>query len=268
MPPGEDAVERAWRVGRGAHPEVALPRDVFARFVGERGDAWANGDEGRARDLFLACACLRREPHAVRTFVSSYIDRIPAYLARRVSSTDLMSEVQQQLAMRLLVGDSQKPPLLASYSGRGSLEGFVRVAAGRLAVDLQRSDARQPRALGLQDELLADDLELKLLKDAYRNPFRDAFAGAIAALEPEQRALLRLHYVEGTTTEQLARLRKVGRATIVRRLAEARDALIAGVQQRLRGTAGIDEDEFEGVLRMVRSQLDLSLVRLLRETFT
>jgi RNA polymerase sigma-70 factor, ECF subfamily len=258
-------VERAWRAGQEAHPGIPLPRDAFAEFLVQRGETAA--DDARAGDLYLACACLWRVPQALQAFMGAYIGRIPLYLGRRVAP-DLVGDVQQQLAMRLLVGDGGKAPLLASYTGRGSLEGFVRVAAGRLAVDLQRSDARQPRPLGsaVQDELLADDLELKLLKDVYREPFRRAFALAVAGLAPEHRALLRLHYAEGMTTEQLARVRKVGRATIVRRLADAREALVAAVQEQIH--AGVAKEEFEGLLRMVRSQLDLSLVRLLRETMT
>jgi RNA polymerase sigma-70 factor, ECF subfamily len=82
----------------------------------------------------------------------------------------------------------------------------------------------------------------------------------------EQRGLLRLHYVEGVTTEQLAKMRRVGRATVVRRLADARDALVAGVHERIAARTGVDRAELEATLRLVRSQLDLSLVRLLRET--
>jgi hypothetical protein len=52
-------------------------------------------------------------------------------------------------------------------------------------------------------------------------------------------------------------------SAIVRRLSEARGALVAGVQEEVRRTLGLDKEEIEGVLRLVRSQLDLSLARLL-----
>ena len=48
--------------------------------------------------------------------------------------------------------------------------------------------------------------------------------------------MLRLHYVEGMTTERLAGLFQVSRRTIVRRIREASDALLEGVHAELRRT--------------------------------
>src|SRR5262249_55618053 len=164
----------------------------------------------------------------------------------------------------LLVAEEGKAPLLESYTGRGSLEAFVRVAASRIAVDLQRRGGRKASSLdaALGKAALTEDLELKLLKEAYREPFRVAFAAAIRGLAREHRGLLRLHYVEGMTTEQLARLHRIGRATVVRRLRDAREKLVEGVQEELRARHGIAKTELEGLLRVLRSQIDLSLNRL------
>ncbi len=266
----DDATTRAWSSGRAAHAGVDLSLEDFADHVSRGGMAWPPADDARAADLYLACACLRRVPRAAETFMTCYVERIPSYLRRRTTSAETVREVQQQLAVRFLVGDEGRPALLESYTGRGSLEGFVRIAAGRLAVDLLRSASRRPVSMetAVAHELIAEDIELLMLKEAYREPFRRAFAPAVAALLPDARALLRLHYVEGMTTEQLARLRKVGRATVVRRLADARDALVDALKDQLRAKVGIGDEEFDSLLRLVRSQLDLSLVRLLHETMT
>jgi RNA polymerase sigma-70 factor, ECF subfamily len=265
----DEVIERAWQAGRAAHPGVALERAAFVEFVRGLGDEWwqAN-DPDRGVDLFLTCACLHRVPRAAERFVAAYIDTAPAYLHGRVRSPDLLAEVRQRLASFLVVGKGEKPPLLASYRGRGTLMAYVRVIAGRVAVDVLREVGRQPRSLEtvIEKDVEGDDVELAMLKEAYREPFRQSFGAAIAALSRDHRALLRMHYVEGLTTEQLARMHDVARATIIRRLAAARDEVIRGLQRILRERLGIDERECKGLLRDVRSQLDLSLARLLRDT--
>ncbi len=55
-----------------------------------------------------------------------------------------------------------------------------------------------------------------------REPVSRAFRAACVGLPAAQRALLRLHYVQGVTTANLARMYAASRATIVRRLTEAR----------------------------------------------
>ena len=58
------------------------------------------------------------------------------------------------------------------------------------------------------------------------------------------------------------------RATIVRRLTEAREALVDAVKGELRATAGIEAQDFESILRLVKSQLDLRLSVILKDPDT
>jgi RNA polymerase sigma-70 factor (ECF subfamily) len=264
---GSESRERAWRAGRSTYAGLALDRADFDAFLA-RLDGVVSPEARHDEDLYLACACLARVPGAAETLFARYLERVPMYLGRHTLPPDLVADVQQQLAERLMFGQNGRPPLLSSYTGRGTLEGFVRVSANRLAVDLQRGAARQPRSYGglADSQALAEDLELQLLKETYREPFRVAFVAAAAALRSEHRALLRQHYVDGLTTAQLARMRRVSRATIIRRIAEAREELVAGMKEHLRATIGLADAEFESFLGLVRSQLDLSLMSLLRQT--
>lgn len=255
-------VDAVWQAGHAIHPTVDLPRERLGEYLGTR--TW-DGTPARAADLYLAAACLAGLPQATECFAATYLGRIPRYLGKLATSVDFVDEVKQRLAVLLFVGDGDQP-LLASYTGLGPLEGWLRVTAMRLGLRLRRGDARRDnwerRAAA---PVLDRDPELALLKQAYREPVLRCFVAAVSALPTEQRLLLRLHYVEGMTTAALATLHRIGRATVVRRLADARAAVLAATLERLGTTLGAATEELESVLRLVRSQLEVSLTDLLAD---
>jgi hypothetical protein len=55
----------------------------------------------------------------------------------------------------------------------------------------------------------------------------------------------------------------ISRATLIRRLADAREALVLAVKTELRAAAGVAEKDFDSVLRLVHSQIDLRLSMIL-----
>jgi RNA polymerase sigma-70 factor (ECF subfamily) len=258
-------VDRAFALGRAAFPAVALDRDAFAAYLDERS---ASADAAHAADLYLACACVLGVPRAADAFVARHLDKLPAYLGRLARSADFVAEVKQVLATRLLVGTPDGPPHVAEYNGRGALEGFVRVAATRTALNLIRHEGQRRASFteAVERQLVDGSEDLGHLKAAYREPFRRALADAARALAREHRLLLVLHYGEGMTTAQVASLQQVSRPTIVRRIGAAREALLGDVFARLRAALQIGDEELAGILPLVRSQLDVSLVRLLRQS--
>jgi RNA polymerase sigma-70 factor (ECF subfamily) len=207
-------------------------------------------------------------PRAAEAFMARFLDKLPAYLGRLAHSPDFVAEVRQVLATRLLVASGSSPPHLAEYGGRGPLEGWVRVAATRTALNLLRRDGQRRASFteAVESRLVDESDDLSHFKAAYRQPFRQALSEAALALAHEHRLLLVLHYVQGMTTAQLAALQQVSRPTIVRRIGEARDALLADVFARLRDALHVADDELADLVPLVRSQLDVSLFRLLRVT--
>src|SRR4029077_2480551 len=101
-----------------------------------------------------------------------------------------------------LIGDEDKAPAIASYAGRGSLEGWVRATAVREGLALVRESARN---VELGDSVLErpGSVDRTWLVARYREPVLAAFATATTSLPREHRALLRLHYVYGLTTNEL-----------------------------------------------------------------
>jgi RNA polymerase sigma-70 factor, ECF subfamily len=262
-----EAVLQAHRAGLHAHPGIDLPLDTFAAFAAAREASW-RGDPARAEDLFLACACAEGLPEAAAEFLRRFGSRIGGYLGRLADSEDLVAEVRQVVTVRCLVGAAGKPPAIAEYSAAGSLEGWVRATAVREALALRRDGARHDPLSStqvLEQRLAGADRELEHLKSLYSAEVSRAFAAAAADLPAAQRTLLRLHYAHGLTTAHLARMYHVSRATLIRRLADARDALVGRVMEALRASAGVGANEFDSVLRLVKSQLDFTLSTLLRD---
>jgi RNA polymerase sigma-70 factor (ECF subfamily) len=100
------------------------------------------------------------------------------------------------------------------------------------------------------------------LKTRYRGEFKAALEHALVNLASEQRNLLRLHFVDGLRLEDLARLFHVDRSTVVRRIAAAREAIVDEAKRLLQERLDIDAAEFESLIGLVRSRLDLSLPSL------
>ncbi len=176
-----------------------------------------------------------------------------------------VEDVRAAVRDKLLLADGDGPPRVVAYAGLGRLRGLVQVSAVRTAISVLRQTDRE---LPLADDGAAlpgldPGAELTLIKAQYRAAFAAAFAAAVAALEPRDRTLLRLHFLGAVTLEALAEMYGVHRATIVRWLAAARERILRDTQRRLRASLGVPADELAEVLRMIQSQLEVSVHRLL-----
>ena len=251
-------VERA----RGAWPELALDDARFAAYLaGRLGD----GDEPPyVEDLYLACACVDGLPRALEIFDARHLSAVPRHLLRLDRSPAFVDEVRQRLRERLFVGSDGESPRLASYSGRGPLGTWVKIAAIRLALNLRRSDRDQSLSPG-DEPMIAGSPELLLLRHRHRADFNAAFCQAVAALTVEQRQLLRLHFLDSVSLGRIAALHHVDKSTISRRLQLAREALFGETERRLRARLKLGDGEAGSLMRLLRSQLgDVSVARLLR----
>jgi RNA polymerase sigma-70 factor (ECF subfamily) len=142
----------------------------------------------------------------------------------------------------------------------------VRVAAIRTAIDLQRHrGTRDEQKNSSPGELATVDPELDYLKQRYRDTFNAAIRRAIAALGTDQRDILRRHFVEGLTLDDLAAQARVHRVTIARRIAAARQAVGDEAHRLLEAELRANGAEVDSLARIMRSQLDLSLPGLLQD---
>ena len=256
---------------RRAWPRVELGAGEFAAALAERiapdEEVLAALGLMRAGDVYLAAAAARDAPGALAAFEEAILSRVPAYLSRSGAGAVAVDEVKQALRIKLLVDAADRPARIRQYSGRGALDSWVCAAAIRAARDLHRADERRRDDGSEELDVLAasDDPELESLRRRYRADFRVALQGAIAALAPRQRTLLRLHFFEGVSTVELGRLYAVNQSTASRWLAEARATVLDGVRARLRQKLGVSSSEFDSLVGLLHSRLDASFGQLLGE---
>jgi RNA polymerase sigma-70 factor len=174
----------------------------------------------------------------------------------------MVEEVGQQLRAKLLVGP---PPKLAQYRASGRLGAWVRMVAVRTALDMCETDPVIAGRLQTGEEPLLDalDQEQRLIRSKYGRLFEEALRDAVRQLSKRDRNLLRFHYVARMTFEAIARSYHVNRSTAVRWLAAIRDDLDSAVRVRLWDELGISPTEVRSLWNAVRSDVEVSISRLL-----
>lgn len=267
---GERLVDMVTKA-RAARPEIDVDDADFVRHVGTL--LAANTDPVQALDglrgdeLLVACGCTLGNVAAHRVFEAEYLPEAKRILARAGHPTD-EQEFLQRLRDRLLIRDGDKPSRIAAFSGRGELKNWVRIAAHRLVVDGYRKghDPTVSKEADATEAIAsaAPDPELAALKSTYREGFRAAFETAFARLTPGDRTLLRYRYIDGLEVQQIAAIDGRHRVSISRALSRARDSLLENLRRDLAERLHVGMSEAESMVRLMRSQIDVSISRLLR----
>jgi len=190
---------------------------------------------------------------------------VPAFVAKLGLDRAAIDEVRQRLRHRLLVPNHAGHQKIADYRGLGRLPSWLRVVAIRIALDLKQQEPHRSSSPPRDDQLVSDDPELDYLRQRYAEDFRVAFVDALRALPIEQRNVLRLHLLDGLSIDRIGKLHDVHRATAARWLVNARERLAKDTQRLLQSRLNVSPSEFESLLRLVRSDLDVSLCRILAE---
>jgi RNA polymerase sigma-70 factor, ECF subfamily len=258
----DDALRAAFNRGQDQWPTVrGLTLEALRSFVdGAAVDPTAF--EERAGDLYLAAAAAGGNDDAVRVFDSQFLSKVPSWLSRLHLSGDLVEEVRQDMRSKLLVGP---PPKLAQYRASGPLGAWVRMVAVRTALDICAADPVITRRLetGGEPLLNALDQEQQLIRSKYGALFQEALRDAVGQLSKRDKNLLRFHYIAGMSLDAIARTYHVHRATVVRWLAAIRDDLNTAVRIRLWDELGISPAEVRSLWNAVRSDVEVSISRLL-----
>jgi RNA polymerase sigma-70 factor (ECF subfamily) len=274
-----DLPRRLWALvadGRAAWPDLSVePRALVAYVAGHLEDDADPGeslDGLRAADLYLACACASGSDAAIETFDRHYMKEVDIALARMRVGPPRSHDVKQLVRQRLFVGGGRSPgaPVpapgkISEYAGRGDLRRWVRAVAVRTCLNDLRKGKQE--ILTDDDQLIAqhampgDDPELAYMKRTYAGEFKQAFGEALAGLGAREQTLLRYHHVDGLNIDEIGAIYRVHRVTAFRWLEKAKgqlvDATLAGLRARLR----LSPQELDSVLRLIRSQVHLSLVR-------
>lgn len=257
--------------GRAAWPMLLLGEEQFAahlvQLLAEQPELRCA--ELRVANLYLARACIDGDAAALAVFEASFLPAIDGTLQRVRLSREQRQDVLQNLRVSLFLPRGTQPGRIAQYRGKGELRRWLRAVALREA---WRTGKTVRRELALDDAVLAtvvvldENPALARFKEACRAELKQVFVAALEHLRPEDRTVLRQYHLDGLTIDELARLYGIHRATAARRVGKARslltESVIAGFGERLQ----IRGRELASVLELVRSQLDLSLDRLLGAT--
>lgn len=179
---------------------------------------------------------------------------------------DSLDDVMQSVRERVLIGAPDRPPQIGSYEGRGELRLWLRVIAVRTALGLRRDHRRElaaSDAAALYVPGLASDPALEQAKQTYQIEFAEAFAEALAAMSERERSLLAQQFVDGLGVGEIAAVYSIHRDTAARWLSRARAKLYAATRRGLMSRLHIDRSEFDSILRLIRSRLDVTFRDLL-----
>ncbi len=266
----ESALRARWSAACAAWPQLTVPAEIFGAYWAARVPADIKSTTAlmgmRVEELLLTCACTRGGGDAIRLLEARYFPLVLNSLGRMRLDPPRIDEVKQIVRRQLLVGEGDQAPRIANYAGLGDLGSWLSVTAVRAAYKLLRKEKQHGHA---EDDQLADvampntDIELAYTKKHCRELFRDSFKQAMAALDDREKNLLRQHYLDGMTIDQIGLLYKTHRATAARWMASARQKLLDHTRGVLMRRLKAPLAECESIIRMAQSQFEMSFHHLL-----
>lgn len=178
----------------------------------------------QADDLFLALACANGNERAWWEFDQqhrSYMERVARHLAKTdIDATDVVDTVYEQLYGTRIV-DGERVSKFSTYSGRGSLRGWLRTVIWHSLVDLHRA-SHDEVSLDEMTENVGEGIahanfaepapggEAEMIGQIERNRYRQATLAAIenafSSLDNHEKLLLLYYHVENLKLREIARL--------------------------------------------------------------
>jgi RNA polymerase sigma-70 factor (ECF subfamily) len=210
-------------------------------------------DSLRLDELLLARACARGIEKAWDEFITLYRPKLYS-AARAIAGDDgLGRELADSLYADLFgtrVGpNGTRVSKLDSYTGRGSLEGWLRALLAQEFVDRHRSRRRlvnfdeeiQARCGHVADETVSSTEQIALV---------NATDIALAALPSEDRFLLSAHFLDERTLAEIGRMLDVHESTVLRRIEKVTGALRKQIIKELCRNSGMSRRAAEELLNV------------------
>jgi RNA polymerase sigma-70 factor len=254
-------------------------------------------NELQTKDLFLALACAAGNEFAWWEFdqqYRSYVERVARHLASTETDASEVIDIVYVELYGTKVVDGMRVSKFATFSGRGSLKGWLRTVVWHSLVDLHRVS---------HDEVSLDEMvenvgeshahssfaestkggEEETLEQITRNRYRAAALGAIqkvfAALESHEKLLLLYYHVESMKLREIARMvespesplrnwiqrksaartknaeNKIHESTVMRWLDKTYAGILKDFRDELSGKAGLNEEEIGVCMKIVTEDM-------------
>lgn len=178
----------------------------------------------QADDLFMALACANGNERAWWEFDHqhrAHLERIARHLAKTEADAQEVIECVYVELYGTRVVNGERVSKFATYSGRGSLRGWLRTVIWHALVDLHRA-SHEEVSLDEMTETVGEGMahasfaepppggESEVLDQIARNRYRRvtllAIQGAFASLEDHEKLLLLYYHVEQMKLREIARL--------------------------------------------------------------
>jgi RNA polymerase sigma-70 factor (ECF subfamily) len=235
---------------KSGYAELGLTGESFTAILLEVGNKYATPATSeaelrvffvslRVEDLALARACAAGSNSAWEIFLTRFREKL--YLsALRIARQDAGARELADTLYADLYGttlrDGQRVSKLSSYSGRGSLEGWLRTVLAQEYVNRYR---RTKRLVSLEEES-EEGVQFRA-HDAAPEPASDkrlelATEEALAFLSGEDRTILCSYFLDGRTLAEIARMLGVHESTISRKIEKLtrslRKQILSGLARR------------------------------------
>ncbi len=221
----------------------------------------------RVEELALARGCARGNEAAWEIFLNRYREKLYSTAHSIASEDSAARDLADSLYADLYgmrTSDGRRVSKLESFTGRGSLEGWLRAVLAQEYVNRYR---RQQRLVSLEERTEAGvqfQAEEPDPAQALDSRLEEATDQALVALPAEDKFILAGYYLDGRTLAELARLLGVHESTVSRRLdkitASTRKAILAGLIKR-----GMSSKEAEQAMQVEASEFTLDVRRRLVE---
>ena len=263
---------------RSGCEKIGLTRESFAVILCEVGSKHATAATSltelrafflslRVDELALARACAAGINSAWEIFLTRFREKL--YLsALRIAREDSAARELADTLYADLYGTStregQRVSKLASYSGRGSLEGWLRTVLSQEYVNRYR---RTKRLVSL-DEESEEGVQFRAPEPepvpAADPRLAQATDEALAFLSGEDHTVLSAYYLDGRTLAEIARMLGVHESTISRKLDKLAKSLRKQILAAL-GRRGMSRRQAEEALEVDVRDLHLDIRRSLTQ---
>ncbi|HMH42446.1 MAG TPA: sigma-70 family RNA polymerase sigma factor [Pyrinomonadaceae bacterium] len=175
--------------------------------------------ELQAADLYLGLACLRGDEQAWWEFDRQHRAFIESWTRRLVRGGADADEVMDFVYVELFgtkVTNNLRQSKFRTYTGRGTLRGWLRTIVLHAAVDMYRASkvevpledwtSSEDHSAGQRGGNTEDAMLTSIVRERYRSAAIAALNQALTALDDHENLLLLYYHVEGLKLREIARI--------------------------------------------------------------
>jgi RNA polymerase sigma-70 factor, ECF subfamily len=217
------------------------------------------------RDLALAHACALGRETAWGQFINRFREPLVQTAIAITRSADTGRELADSLYSELFGltergGQRQSP--LASYSGRGSLKGFLRATLAQRNIDRHRRTRREAALPAIDPQAPPASA---MPEPGAISQMAEAVSAILQSLNAEERFLLASWYLDRRTLREISRVLRVHEATISRRIQRLTSELHRELVKHLQ-SQGMSRAAAEEALGIDPRDIDINLRTLLQSS--